>query len=353
MNPNTGNAPVFRTRRDADITRRIYEQHPVLVDRSGAEERRAWPVKYLRMVDMTNDSGLFRTVEQLRADGYYKVVDNQWKRGTEVFVPLYEGKMVQAYDHRAASVVVNPRNLNRPALGVDATSSEHENPDWTPEPQFLVGSEDVEWPDGLRWSIGFKDATAVTNRRSMIAAIVPRTGIGNTLPLLTSDETIEEYRCHAPLLLACLNSFAYDFVARQKVQGQHLNLYIVEQIPVIAPEDYFCKFGAKTAREMVRDHVLRLTYTSHDMAPFARDLGYQGQPFKWDPEERRHLRARLDALYFLLYGISNEDAEYILSTFPIIRREDETEFGRYRASEMIISYMNALKAGDTDVVVSA
>ena len=45
VNPNTGTAPVFRTRRDADITRRIYERHPVLVDRSGDEEVRAWPVR--------------------------------------------------------------------------------------------------------------------------------------------------------------------------------------------------------------------------------------------------------------------------------------------------------------------
>ena len=41
VNPNTGTAPVFRTRRDADITRRIYESHPVLVDRSQGEEKRA------------------------------------------------------------------------------------------------------------------------------------------------------------------------------------------------------------------------------------------------------------------------------------------------------------------------
>ena len=46
VNPNTGTAPVFRTRRDADITRRIYENHPVLVDRSGDDEVRAWPVRY-------------------------------------------------------------------------------------------------------------------------------------------------------------------------------------------------------------------------------------------------------------------------------------------------------------------
>ena len=48
VNPNTGTAPIFRTRRNADITRRIYEKHPVLIDRSHGGERRAWPVRYVR-----------------------------------------------------------------------------------------------------------------------------------------------------------------------------------------------------------------------------------------------------------------------------------------------------------------
>ncbi len=49
VNPNTGTAPVFRTRRDADITRRIYERHPVLVDRAqGDEEKKTWPVRYMQ-----------------------------------------------------------------------------------------------------------------------------------------------------------------------------------------------------------------------------------------------------------------------------------------------------------------
>ena len=354
VNPNTGTAPVFRNRRDADITRRIYEQHTVLVNRSGREEKRAWPLKYVRMIDMTNDSGLFHTSDQLAKLGFYKVGGNRWKRGQEEFLPLYEGKMVQAYDHRAASVVVNPENLNRPAIGLDATQAQHEDPNWVSDPQFWISSDAVEWPEGLKWSLGFKDATATTNSRSMIAAIVPWAGVGNTLPLLTvEDGDIDAYKKNAPLFASCLNSFAYDFVARQKVQGQHLNLYIVEQIPVIALDDYPRRFGETTAREIVQDHVLRLTYTSHDMEPFARDLGYNGPPFKWDPEERRHLRARLDALYFHLYGISNDDAEYILSTFPIVRRVDEAEFDRFRTSEMIIAYMNALKAGDAEVTVSA
>ena len=141
-------------------------------------------------------------------------------------------------------------------------------------------------------------------------------------------------------------------MTRQKVQGQHLNWFVLEQFPVIASADYDRQFGGTTARNLVRDHVLRLTYTAHDMEPFARDLGYDGPPFRWDEEERRHLRARLDALYFHLYGLSREDADYVLGTFPIVRRQDEKEFGSYRTRDLVLAYMNALAAGDTETVVA-
>jgi len=188
----------------------------------------------------------------------------------------------------------------------------------------------------------------------MIASIVPRSGVGNTLPLVVPDSAhVDDYRVKAWLWVACMNSFTFDFIARQKVQGQHLNWFIVEQLPVIAPDAYDRRFGEVTAADLVRDHVLRLTYTVHDMEPFARDLGYGGDPFIWDEEERRHLRARLDALYFHLYGLDRADAAYVLDTFPIVRREDEAQFaGQYRTKDLILAYMNALTAGDTDTLVA-
>ena len=94
VNPNTGTAPVFRTRRDADITRAIYARHPVLVNRSDGTERKTWPVKYVRMFDMTNDSHLFRTAAQLDEEGFYPVQGNRWQRGKELYLPLYQGRMV-------------------------------------------------------------------------------------------------------------------------------------------------------------------------------------------------------------------------------------------------------------------
>ena len=143
-----------------------------------------------------------------------------------------------------------------------------------------------------------------------------------------------------------------DFVARQKAQGTHLNWYIVEQFPVITSEDYDRAFGDTTARELVRDHVLRLTYTAHDMRSFARDLGCYGEPFTWDAEERRHLRARLDALYFHLYGLSRDDAAYVLDTFPIVRQHDRAATGTYRTRDMVLQYMSALAAGNVDAKVA-
>jgi len=107
--------------------------------------------------------------------------------------------------------------------------------------------------------------------------------------------------------------------------------------------------------------VLRLSYTANDLKDFARDMGHvdakTGEvlpPFPWDEEERRHLRARLDALYFLLYGIADrDDVRYILSTFPGVRDDDGKKYnGRYRTEDLILAYMNALEAGDTDTNVA-
>ena len=352
VNPNTGTAPVFRTRRDAEITRGVYERHPVLVDRSGDEERRTWPIRYSAMFHMSNDSHHFRTSDKLETEGFYPVEGNRWKRGAELFLPLYEGKMVQAFDHRAASAVVNPENLKRPSQPRETMQQEHADAGWLPKPRFWVPLDEVNqsMPPNAGWTIAYRRVSITTNARTMISTMVPKSGFGDSIFLLMPDSGLSA--SDASLVVANLNSFSFDFITRQKMHGINLSWYLLEQLSVIAPADYDRPFGVTTARDLVRDHVLRLTYTAHDMAPFARDLGHDGPPFPWDEEERRHLRARLDALYFHLYGLTREDAGYVLDTFPIVRREDEAAFGRYRTRELVLAYMNALVAGDAETRVA-
>ncbi|MGH8273265.1 MAG: Eco57I restriction-modification methylase domain-containing protein [Gammaproteobacteria bacterium] len=346
VNPNTGTAPIFRCRRDAAITTTIYTRLPVLVDRRGTEPKAVWPIKYTTMFHMTNDSGLFKRRDELEADGFYPIEGNHWKKGEQGYLPLYEGKMVQRYDHRAAGIKVNPENLNRPAQPVAATPAEHADPEWLPDPQFWVSSEDIPGSYSLEWTVCFKHVTAPTNVRTMIAAIAPYYGFGNSMPIFVAfDDPVEYKRC-APLFLANLNSMALDYVLRQKVQGQNLNLFILEQLPMVPPEKYQEKMGDKVIADFIRGEVLHLSYTANDMAPFARDMGYDGEPFAWDEEDRRHRMVRLDALFFHLYGIERDDAAYILDQFPIVRREDENVFGHYRTQELVLAYMNAIAAGD-------
>lgn len=137
------------------------------------------------------------------------------------------------------------------------------------------------------------------------------------------------------------------------MQSTNINLYILEQLPVITRAAYDRRFGDNTAADLVRDHVLRLCYTAWDLQPFAQSQGYDGEPFGWDVEERRHLRARLDALYFLLYGLDRDAAAYVMDSFPITRRNDERDHvGRYLTKDLILAYMSALEAGDTETVVT-
>ena len=103
-----------------------------------------------------------------------------------------------------------------------------------------------------------------------------------------------------------------------------------------------------TVADFVVPQVLALTYTAHDMAPFARDLGFvdaQGvvlPPFVWNDEERRTRLAALDALFFYLYGINADDTAYMLNTFPIVREQDMKAFGRYRTADDILANLQLL-----------
>jgi len=353
LNPNTGAAPIFRSRRDAELTTRIYAQHPVLVNRSNGSEVKAWPVKYVRMFDMSNDSGLFLTRAELIQQGYKPAPLNRWQNTQgAVAVPLYEGKMVQMFDHRAADVVINIENLHRAAQQTAITEEQKAQADRFPTPQFwVIQPDEIGTTSGYR--LAFKDVTAPTNVRTMIAALVPEAGYGNTLPFLALETHSADfaYGAIATLLTANFACLAFDFIARQKVQGQHLNWYVVEQLPVIAPERFQQSIGTTCIADFIRTEVLALTYTAHDMAAFAVDMGFvdaQGvvkPPFVWNKDDRAHRMARLDALFMYLYGLSAADAQYILSTFPIVREKDMQLFGYFRTCDLILAYLARITAG--------
>ena len=354
-NPNTGTASIFRTRRDAELTMEIYGRLPVLVDRSAGEEAKVWPVKYSTMFHMTNDSRLFYTLEALEEQqAAYPIGGNRYRSQSGEWVPLYEGKMIWHFDHRAASVAVNEENQHRPAYAESTRLEQWQDPTFGVIPQFWVQTTNGEKYD--RYVLAFRDVTNPTDRRTFDACFIPYYYAGNTLSLLTCCIQNNSY---LSCLCANFNATLFDYVSRQKVQKNHLSWYIVEQLPVVPPDRYeSVRFGPKTAGEIVRQAVLELTYTAHDMALFARDMGHVDgngdvlAPFVWDEERRLHLRAKLDAVFFHLYGVTDrDDVRYVYSTFAIIEGDETAAYGTYRSRDLCLAWMNALAAGHPDAEI--
>lgn len=373
VNPNTGAAPIFRNQRDADIALKLYAHHPVLVKRGVLSDTlgqqpdaKVWPVKFTAMFHMTNDSHLFLKADELEKNGWRRAALNRWEKHGALTVPLYEGKMVQMYDHRAADVVVNTANLKRAAQQESISQIEKANPARYPVPQYFVNDVSITSDVKFDWALSFKQVTSSTNVRSMIAAMVPKSGVGHSMSVVLPSESADAPVNSLPFVLANFNSFVFDYLGRQKLQGNNFSLYILEQLPAIAPSRFndslptaFAEamrtaklmnghHSQPTVADFVLPQVLALTYTAHDMAPFARDLGYVDSagevlpPFVWNEDERRARLAALDALFFYLYGLDAVDAAYILNTFPIVRAQDMQTFGSFRTQEDILKVLALL-----------
>jgi hypothetical protein len=346
LNPNTGTCPIFRTRRDAEITLGVYRQTPVL--------SAAGDVKFERMLDITNDSDAFLTAESLVESGFRLMPDGVFRRNNRSAYPLYEGKMVAFWDHRAADVVTSATAAQRQRQPRYLSDADHRDPWRVAQPAYWV-SQTRMTSDGLGWQLGFSNITSPTNERTFTPAPLPPAGVANSLPLirLRSDPW------GRASLLACLSSFALDFVARQKVGGVTMNFFIVEQLPVLSSQALGRSLdwaAGIPVSKWLSTRALELVYTAWDMAPFAEDLGDTNAsgrvnpPFVWDDERRFWLRAELDAAFFHLYGIARDDVDYIMDTFPIVRRKDEAAHGEYRTKRVILELFDAMQTAiDTGV----
>lgn len=143
-----------------------------------------------------------------------------------------------------------------------------------------------------------------------------------------------------------MNSLALDYCARQKIGGTSLKYFTMKQLPILPPSIYapICQWSpAQTLHGWLVPLVLELTYAAYDLQDFATDCGYTGEPFRWDEARRFLLRCELDAAYFHLYGIERDDVDYILETFPIVKRKDEQAHGEYRTKHVILDIYDAMQ----------
>jgi hypothetical protein len=346
LNPNTRTCPVFRCAHDAELTKTIYRRVPVFI-KEGPPGENHWGITFKQgLFNMTSGSSLFRTREQLEAKDW-SLDGNVFRRGNDVYLPLYEAKLFHHFDHRWASHDgLDTRDLTSTAKG---------NPEAFALPRYWVPVDEVDarladkWRHG--WLLGWRNICRNTDERTVIASVLPRAGVGHSSPLMFSSAGCPAL---AASLQANLSAIAFDFIARQKIGGTNLTYDYLNQLPVLPPTIYAqpCPWDSSppsllstpySLHTWLLPRVLELTYTAWDLAPFAKDCGYDGPPFRWDEERRFLLRCELDAAYFHLYGIARDDVDYVMETFPIVKRKDEAQHGEYRTKRIILEMYDAMQ----------
>lgn len=440
INPNTLTCPVFRSRMDAELTKKIYERVPVLIQEGEGKKPAVnpWGISFSAMFHMSNDSHLFK---------------NSQSGNT---LPLYEAKMVHQFDHRWAGYQID--GTGNPAA-CDISLTEKENPHFSVRPRYWVETRQViariasaprllcrayaagdeagllkgfanwidagrkgkvletegdireavirlggpifkalpaplsQWQDkkvrtemlacpkldgphlellrnakdiwaaadtildqrSPRWLMGWRDICRATDERTVIASVMPRVGVNHKLPIIKNSDKINTK--FSALLLSNFNSIVFDYVARQKVSGTSLTYFYLKQFPVIPPDHY-----SKKDIVYIIPRILELTYTTHDLKPWAEELGYTGPPFGFDPERRAVIRAELDAWYAKLYGLSRDELRYILDpadvmgtdypseSFRVLKNNEERAFGEYRTGRLVLACYDALACSEPSAI---
>jgi hypothetical protein len=214
LNPNTRTSPTFRWRRDSEINLAIYRRTGVFWRESDTDGN-PWGLDFMQgLFNMASDAALFRTREELVAAGW-SLQANRFIKGREVMLPLYEAKMIHHFDHRFGTYEGQTEAQSSQGKLPELDDAAHANPQRVTFPRYWVAQTEIEARlQGISdrgWLLGWRDICRATDQRTVIACVIPRIGVGHTLPLMFPTSDAHTIAC----LCANLASFCFDYTARQ------------------------------------------------------------------------------------------------------------------------------------------
>lgn len=154
-------------------------------------------------------------------------------------------------------------------------------------------------------------------------------------------------------LVASLSSLTCDFFAYHKVGGTHLIFFFCQQLVVLPPSVH-----GQSVVDFLIPCLLKLIYTSHAMATFARNLGCEGPPVGWDEDHCINLCAEFDAFYARAYSLPRDEFRYVLGpvsakgasyhseTFRILKTNKIRKYGEYHTERLVLSALDRLERGN-------
>ncbi len=281
FSPETLALMELQTQRDYEVAETLYDEWGLLEQNL----KGLWELQFAYEFHMANDAHLF----------------NQSQQG----IPLYEGKMIHQFDAYFANAqywIEEDKGLAR-----------------------LENSAKADWHRGYRFA--FREVSGMVNERTCMACVLPpHTFAGHTLWVgVAPDPQILLY------YVAVINSLAIDWLVRSK-GGTHVTLFLMKSLPVACLEPGDPYFDAIIPR------AARLTCTRSEFADLWQEvMGESWNPSKGavDPDERQQLRHEIDAIVAHLYGLTREEFDHILGTFPLVF-PDTTEGNAKRARLLTI-----------------
>lgn len=306
------------------------------------------------------------------------------------FSPLYEAKYFYHFDHRYATF--EGKSTDDCMKGnTDYMNDTEKSSLKLPFFRYYVNTSEVEakcekYELEKKWLLCVRSITSATNERTVISAIIPKRGVGNSANIALINEPLK-----AAHLIGTFNSLLTDFIAQTKVGNQNFNIYIIEQLPIL-------DFDRNIISAKIIERILELVYTSWDIKAFADDVWKEADaelreaiqqqweanktatgghewappkwceidpggcplpPFKWDEERRALLKAELDAIYAKLYGLTTEEVRYILDpqdvygsdfpgeTFRVLKEKEIKQFGEYRTRRLVLEAWERLNKNES------
>ncbi len=253
----------FKTKLDIAIAKKMYN-HPRISEK---RNNKFWKLNLTRELDITLNSILFNTDRQ----GY----------------PVYEGKMIEQYTH----LFKKPRY-------------------WI-ENKKLFSKFDNKYQDFKEFRLGFRSIAASTNRRTMVATVLPeKVCVGNSIIIsrIFSSENSERLINESDLLYLCgvFNSFVFDYLLRLKVTTNINMFYIYDMpVPTVSTED-------KEYNEIVKHVALLLSnYRGFESLSKYHELTKMTE----NRPNHQKIWAKIDVLVAKLFGINHKELEYILDQF--------------------------------------
>ncbi|MBZ5708108.1 AAA family ATPase [Nannocystis pusilla] len=274
----------IRSERDLEVLTKIYANSVILGD-NGPD---GWGIQYGTEFHMTADSKLFIPRDKADEAGYKPDEYGRWiGPEDDVLLPLYQGSMIHQHDPSYKGWLT----VEKASWG--ELSWSHKS--WVP--RYLLQQTDYRGNEKATHDLklGFRDIARSTDERTSIAALVPDLPCGNVIGIFTTDNALP--------LSSVLNTFAFDFTARIRISGTHMNYYVVEELPLPPP-----------ALALSLSHVT--TLLGMPLARFApwwpRELWAQWSRRAITPHERLRLRCILDAVVAALYNLSRDDLRWVL-----------------------------------------